>query len=100
MGEDKIGAWFIRAKTVENRENDESCPKEGCPSTNVLEKVPKLGSDDTVIVLLHGNAKVPKTYFDYFSDFSFQLLSFFYRTEEPLTDMLHIKNFKNKDIIH
>ena len=58
MGEGKIGAWFIRAKTVENnRENDESCPKEGCP-TNVLEKVPKLGSDDTVIVLLHGNAKV------------------------------------------
>ena len=67
MGEDKIGAWFIRAKTVEDKEIDESCPKEGCPSTNVLEKVPKLGSDDTVIVLLHGNAKVPKTYFDYFS---------------------------------
>ena len=66
MGEGKIGAWFIRAKTVENRENNESCPKEGCPTTNVLEKVSKLGSDDTVIVLLHGNAKVPKTYFDYF----------------------------------
>jgi len=57
LSEDKIGAWFIRAKTEENIENEESCPTEGCPSKNVLEKVPKLGSDDTVIVLLHGNAK-------------------------------------------
>ena len=38
--------------------NRESCPKDGCPSNKILQQVPKLGPDDTVIVLLHGNAKV------------------------------------------
>jgi len=55
LNEDRIGAWFIRAKTADNEED--FCPKDGCPSKSVLENVPKLGPDDTVIVLLHGNAK-------------------------------------------
>ena len=36
----------------------ESCPKEGCPSTKTLQNMPKLGPDDTVFILFHGNAKV------------------------------------------
>jgi len=33
LPEDKIGAWFIRAKSVDELENEDadSCPKEGCP---------------------------------------------------------------------
>ena len=34
-----------------------TCPKEGCPK-KTLENVPKLGPDDTVFILFHGNAKV------------------------------------------
>ena len=60
LNEDRIGAWFIRAKTIDSEED--FCPKDGCPSKRVLESVPKLGPDDTVIVLLHGNAKVLLTY--------------------------------------
>ena len=58
--EDKIGAWFIRAKTVieEDKFEGETCPKDGCPAKKTLEQVPKLGSDDTVFILFHGNAKV------------------------------------------
>ena len=55
---DKIGGWFIRAKSVDDLIDEESCPKEGCYSDSVLKNVPRLGSKDTVIVLLHGNAKV------------------------------------------
>ena len=61
LNEDRIGAWFIRAKTADNEED--FCPKDGCPSKTVLENVPKLGLDDTVIVLLHGNAKVLHIYY-------------------------------------
>ena len=59
MPEDKIGAWFIRAKSVDELENEDadSCPKEGCPK-KILESMPKLGPDDTVFILFHGNAKV------------------------------------------
>ena len=55
---DKIGGWFIRAKSVDDVIDEESCPKDGCPTENVLKNVPRLGPKDTVIVLLHGNAKV------------------------------------------
>ena len=58
--EDKIGAWFIRAKTVaeEDKLEGETCPKEGCPAKTTLEHMPKLGPDDTVFIFIHGNAKV------------------------------------------
>ena len=58
--DDKIGAWFIRAKslTEEDDVRNESCPKEGCPNTKVLKNIPKLGPEDTVFILFHGNAKV------------------------------------------
>ena len=58
--DDKIGAWFIRAKslTEEDDVGNESCPKEGCPNTNVLKNIPKLGPEDTVFILFHGNAMV------------------------------------------
>ena len=51
----------MRAKTVDLTEEEESgsCPIEGCPTTNkILQNIPKLGSDDTVIIMIHGNAKV------------------------------------------
>ena len=58
--DDKIGAWFIRAKslTEEDDVSNESCPKEGCSNTKVLKNIPKLGPEDTVFILFHGNAKV------------------------------------------
>ena len=67
LNEDRIGAWFIRAKTIDSEED--FCPKDGCPSKSVLENVPKLGLDDTVIVLLHGNAKVLSTYILHYKQF-------------------------------
>ena len=57
---DKIGAWFIRAKSLAEEDDvgNESCPKQGCPNTKVLKNIPKLGPEDTVFILFHGNAKV------------------------------------------
>ena len=54
--------------------NSESCPKDGCPSNKILQQVPKLGPDDTVIVLLHGNAKVNNFKF-FFHQNNFQYLN-------------------------
>ena len=41
------------------QESDDSgtCPKQGCPKKTLL-NMPKLGPDDTVFILFHGNAKV------------------------------------------
>jgi len=48
--EERIGAWFIKPNDVEGY-----CNKEDCASD--LFNTNKLGSDDTVFLLLHGNAK-------------------------------------------
>jgi len=56
--DDKIGAWFVRAKTVTEKDFEgETCPKEGCPVQKTLKHMPPLGPDDTVFILFHGNAK-------------------------------------------
>ena len=55
--QDKIGAWFVRAKSEVEDVDINTCPKEGCPK-KTLENMPKLGPDDTVFILFHGNAKV------------------------------------------
>jgi len=54
--QDKIGAWFVRAKSEVEDLDINTCPKEGCPK-KTLENMPKLGPDDTVFILFHGNAK-------------------------------------------
>ena len=54
--EEKIGGWWIRAPTKNG-----DVPHDKKPSdkyTKVLHNMPKLGPDDTVFILLHGNAKV------------------------------------------
>jgi len=51
--EEKIGVWWIRAPGGEVAPDEKPSDK----YTKVLHNMPKLGSDDTVFILLHGNAK-------------------------------------------
>jgi len=51
---DKIGAWWIRALP---KDGDKMAEKPSDKYTRVLHEMPVLGTDDTVFILLHGNAK-------------------------------------------
>ena len=56
---DKVGGWWIRPVPKEDEiieEEEEEKPSD--KYTKQLHDVGKLGPDDTVFVLLHGNAKV------------------------------------------